>query len=142
MGVGPPPPADFRALLVAYDAWALGARDRTRKWGALEDGDEYSGCLACGTRFENDEDVSVCHECEHCVHVRWRVAKLAGEVDRIAEAIAEGAGDSKALVSKLREREAEHRDAAAQLEHLNELARRRLSSRRRGRTTRSCSGSS
>ena len=50
-----------------------------------------------------------------------RAAKLAGEVDRIAEAIAEGAGDSKTLVAKLREREAEHHDALARLEHLNGL---------------------
>ena len=78
MGLGPPPPTDLRALLVAYDAWALGARDRARKWGALEDGDEYSGCLACGARFENDEDVSVCHECEHYVHVRCFLRHLGG----------------------------------------------------------------
>lgn len=51
-----------------------------------------------------------------------RVAKLAGEIDRLTDAIAEGAGESKAVVTKLREKEADHRDATAQLEHLNGLA--------------------
>ncbi len=49
------------------------------------------------------------------------VARLEGEVERLAEAIASGAGSSKVLVDKLADREAELRDARARLEHLDGL---------------------
>jgi site-specific DNA recombinase len=48
------------------------------------------------------------------------VARLEGEVERLAEAIAEG-GQLKVLVTKLADREAELRDARARLEHLDGL---------------------
>jgi site-specific DNA recombinase len=53
---------------------------------------------------------------------RAKVAKLEGEVERLAEAIAEGGGSSKVLLQKLADREAELRDARAALEHLDGLA--------------------
>ena len=51
-----------------------------------------------------------------------KVARLEGEVERLAEAIASGAGSSKTLVAKLTDRETELKEAKATLEHLDGLS--------------------